>query len=331
MPVRMQDIEIYGSAVMPDSDATQNIGGAVDTSKRIGFKDLSASGNIQVVSDAAGDTTQTVTVSALNAAGVTISETKTLNGTTVVPMTTNTTWKDLLKAVKSATCAGTVAVEAVTAERSNTAQGGSASSITLDAGASASDDAYNSMVVRITGGTGAGQIRRIYDYVGSTKVATVARDWATPPDNTSVFKISCGMVFEKSPHEVMEVRRLFYAAEADAAGGSSRAYYDKFFLYNLHGSLSLTNAQVQELTDALGVFDFALEASLSGTDTNGAGNNRQVAPGGYTFNSSSKNVANSQNHTAGAGQGVWAKLTLAAGTAANDVEWSIRETGSTAA
>lgn len=329
MPVRPQDIEIYGSATMPDSDATTNIGGAVDKTKRVVFADLSAADNVQIVSTAAGDTTQTVTVTGRDAAGVLQSEVKTLNGVTPVAMTSVTNWKDLLKAVKSASTTGTVAVEAATAERSNTAAAGAADSITLDAGASAADDAYNGMVIRITGGTGSGQIRRVFDYVGATKVLTPARDFSPAPDNTSTFRISRGMVFEKTPDEVMQVRRIAYDAAADAAGGSARTYYDKIFFTNLHGTLALTAAQISEAADALGVFDFALEASLGGSDTNGAGNSRQVAPGGYTFNSTAKNVANSQNHTAGASQGVWTKLSLAAGAAANETTWTLRESGTT--
>lgn len=329
MPVRKQDIEFYGAATMPDDDTPTNIGGAIDKTRRIGFADLSGSDNLQIVSDGA-DTTQSVTVSGTNAAGVAISEAKTLNGGTPVAMTANTNWRYLHKAIKSATCAGTVAVEAVTAEHTGTAQAGAADSITLDTGASATDQAYRGMVIRITGGTGSGQIRRCFDYNGTTKVATPARDWTTAPDATSTFTIARGMVFEKSPDEVMEVRELFYGAVAAAAGGSAKTYVDKFFAYNLHATLALTSAQIVEAADALGVFDFDLEASLDGTDTNGAGNNRLVPPAGYTFDSTTKNVANTQNHTAGAGQGIWAQLSLAAGAAAAATSWTVQETGTTA-
>lgn len=73
--------------------------------------------------------------------------------------------------------------------RSNTAQAGAATTITLDASASATDDFYNGGSIYITGGTGAGQQRVIADYVGSTKVATVNTAWVTNPDNTSTFAI----------------------------------------------------------------------------------------------------------------------------------------------
>ena len=81
--------------------------------------------------------------------------------------------------------------------RGGTAQAGAASTITLDASASSTDDFYNGCKVRIVSGTGAGQERQIVDYVGSTKVATIysagppaqGSQWVTNPDNTSVFEI----------------------------------------------------------------------------------------------------------------------------------------------
>lgn len=69
-----------------------------------------------------------------------------------------------------------------------TASAGSATTITL-AGGSAVDNYYNHQVVQITSGTGAGQARIIVGYVGSTKVATVSRSWATNPDATSGYQV----------------------------------------------------------------------------------------------------------------------------------------------
>jgi len=73
--------------------------------------------------------------------------------------------------------------------RGGTAQAGAASTITLDASASATNNLYNNQVIFISGGTGAGQSNIITSYVGATKVATVANAWAVTPDNTSVFVI----------------------------------------------------------------------------------------------------------------------------------------------
>lgn len=73
--------------------------------------------------------------------------------------------------------------------RSNTAQAGAASTITLDASASATDDIYRRHLIYLTGGTGAGQSRVCVGYVGSTKVATVSPAWTTTPDNTTTFAV----------------------------------------------------------------------------------------------------------------------------------------------
>jgi hypothetical protein len=75
--------------------------------------------------------------------------------------------------------------------RTGTAQAGGATTITLDASASATDDIYNYDLIVITGGTGAGQSRFVTDYNGTTKVATVA-SWQTNPSSDSVFLILPG-------------------------------------------------------------------------------------------------------------------------------------------
>jgi len=73
---------------------------------------------------------------------------------------------------------------------SGAAQAGSSTTITLKNTASATDDVYNGMYVTITSGAGAGQIRIIEDYVGSTKVATVDVPFSTAPNNTSNYEVT---------------------------------------------------------------------------------------------------------------------------------------------
>lgn len=72
---------------------------------------------------------------------------------------------------------------------SGTAQAGSGTTITLAAGASATDDIYNAYTITITSGTGTGEVRTITDYNGTTKVATVAT-WGTNPDSTSIYTVT---------------------------------------------------------------------------------------------------------------------------------------------
>lgn len=78
-----------------------------------------------------------------------------------------------------------------------TAQAGSAGSITLAAGASATDDIYNGMIITITGGTGSGGVGIITDYVGSTKVATVQKSTATfTPGASSTYSIAANVGYK---------------------------------------------------------------------------------------------------------------------------------------
>lgn len=65
------------------------------------------------------------------------------------------------------------------------ARGGTSTTITLNALASDSDDAYQGQVVFIRSGSGEDQARRISVYNGTTKVATVHHPWEMIPDTTS--------------------------------------------------------------------------------------------------------------------------------------------------
>lgn len=72
---------------------------------------------------------------------------------------------------------------------SGTAQGGGAGTITLAAGASAASGSYLGSIIKIYGGTGAGQSRVITGYNGTNKLTLVGRSWAVQPDNTSLYSI----------------------------------------------------------------------------------------------------------------------------------------------
>lgn len=133
------------------------------------------------------------------------------------------------------------------------------------------------------------------------------------------------MIFEPG---LLQIRRPFYLAAAEASGGAQRKYYEKIFFRNNNASLSLTNAVISELSDPSGKIAFALETSLDGTGTSA---NRRTAPasGVTAFDSNPKNVANNQNHTAGAAQGVWLELTLDPGDPAQETSYTLRESGTT--
>lgn len=102
--------------------------------------------------------------------------------------------------------------------RTGTAQAGASTTITLDAGAVATDDIYNGASITITSGTGAGQTRIISDYVGSTKVATVSTSWTTTPDNTSVFSVTSQVdqYINASPQGRLRITKFISATSVEA-------------------------------------------------------------------------------------------------------------------
>lgn len=75
--------------------------------------------------------------------------------------------------------------------REDTAQGPGTGTnqIQLDTGASSVDGAYDPAGIFILSGTGADQTRLILEYDGTTKIATLDRDWKVNPDATSEFII----------------------------------------------------------------------------------------------------------------------------------------------
>jgi hypothetical protein len=80
-------------------------------------------------------------------------------------------------------------IDAAFEVHNGTAQSGTSTTITLDAGASSTDDIYNGDRIVITEGLGAQEHGLIIDYDGGTKVATMSKAWVVTPDNTSVFEI----------------------------------------------------------------------------------------------------------------------------------------------
>ena len=60
---------------------------------------------------------------------------------------------------------------------------------TLANTASSTDDFYNNYNLKITSGNGSGQIRKIIDYLGSSKIATLETNWTTIPTANDSYEI----------------------------------------------------------------------------------------------------------------------------------------------
>ena len=131
---------------------------------------------------------------------------------------------------------------------SGTATAGSANTITLPAGASATNDVYSGQLITLTSGTGVGQSRRIIDYVGSTKVATVDRNWTTTPVSGTGFDITASTSSGISVEGV-----IVSATSTTAVLGSEASSVDD--LYN-NGIISIVSGtgsgQFRDISDYTG-------------------------------------------------------------------------------
>lgn len=351
MAVLNKDILVQLSATRPENDTTTNIGGARDVDSKSSFSELSGNDQVTCISESTLDvTTFDITVTGKNSQGEIKSHVVTLTGQTGVDTPTGALnlLSKLLKVQQTAGAAlnGAVAVRRKTAETGTgtTAQGGGVDAdgqpyIDLAATASATEDIYNRMVIRTTGGVGPNQIREILKYNGTAVTpnfrAYVNADFATAPTATTTYEIHTGAVLDKTPTVITLVARPFYDAAANALGGAAKDIYDSIHVLNRNATKALTNATLTELTG--GTVDdnitFAIVTSgLDTSSTNGVGNNRTVVGDFSTlvFKNDTDGAiafANAGSLTAGAAQQVILKLTLAAGEAPDNDTWPFQVDG----
>lgn len=157
--------------------------------------------------------------------------------------------------------------------RSGTAQAGAGTSITLDAGASATNNFYNNAIVYITGGTGAGQARFCTAYDGTTKVATVTA-WTTNPNATSTFSI---LPFDSIP-----------GASAPTAAAVADAVWDEALSGHLSAGstgekLNAAGASGDPWSAALpGAYGAGTAGNIIGSNLNATVSSRSTYAGGDT-------------------------------------------------
>jgi len=140
-------------------------------------------------------------------------------------------------------------------------------------------------------------------------------------DNVTVSTMEAGIDMVTKP---------FYNVSSDASGGSSRTYWEKFFIKNTHGTLSLLSAMLSESSDGTegggANVEFAICDAVNDSTTS---TNRVTAPaaGVGTFNDTTKAVSGT-NLAAGDAIGVFIRLTLPAGTASTNTTFVMNVAGS---
>lgn len=118
---------------------------------------------------------------------VTVSATSTASG--IADKVVSTSEHDLPQSIGRRIRQATALVVANdTAELDNSPN---ANQIQLADGEPAVDGTFDPGIVGIIGGTGSGQCRLILEYEGSTRLATLNRDWKTEPDGTSEYIVMC--------------------------------------------------------------------------------------------------------------------------------------------
>lgn len=365
-------VVVYGSVNMPEVDSS-TVGGAIDFTKRVMFTDLAVAGAVDVVSSSASDTAVKIQVSGRDSTGaVQTPAAITLTGATLIASAFGgQSFQRLLAGVISGGAisglsnpGGTAAVGDVAVMShtrivtGHTAQIGSANTsgitpplfkLQTGDGATLGALAYAGLgvIIRITGGTGANQLRMVSAQYASgaygADVVAVNRDWSVVPDATSTYDLAYGMLFDILPNPVTAIARLFQAALADVAGGSQRVFYEKIFWSNTNTVTSALAAAMQVLSEigslpAGALLDLALCKALNDTQTS---TNRQTLPtngdsSSLTFVTQPSPISviaspgnlPAGNAAAGA-QGGWLRLTLPAGVGVYQGVADLRTTAST--
>jgi hypothetical protein len=374
MSVTPNQIVAYGCAQMPEADSV-TVGGAVDFTKRVMFADLPYVGlngsantdTIDIVSGTSGDTGVKIQISGRDGAGVIQTPAVAqLNGTAVVSYSVQLFQRLEYAVITGGSIGGlsnpggtaaTSDVAAMSHKRivsGHTSSGSSAntSGVTpplfgLQAGDGTAVGAavYNGLgvIIRITGGPGAGQLRMVsvgYNGTASygTDIVAINRDWGVLPTGSSTYDLAYGMLFDILPNPVVAITRLFVNSSADIPGGATRTYYDKFFLVNTNGTTSLVNAQVEFLSESPALpigaaLDLALGSALNDNTTIA---NRQTAPantGGFIVQPSLITVPGGGTipfgNAASGAVACWARLTLNPGTATYQGAVDARAIGNT--
>jgi hypothetical protein len=367
---------------MPEADGV-TVGGAPDLTKRVSFYDIPSAMEFDVVSSSASDASgPTVQICGRDSTGVIqYPAAITLTGTTLIAnsfggqsfqrliagMTSGVTSSThafgtftgtQVTALIGTAPVGDVAVIGHTRVLSgNHAQGSTQTSgttpptMTLKSGDGSTIGALTysglGLIILITGGTGAHQLRMISVPYASgaygTDVVAVNRDWDTPLDSTSVYSIGYGMLFDILPNPVTAITRIFATSQADVPGGSQRVFYEKINWINTNSSTALVNAAMEVLSESGtlpsgALLDLALTKALDDTQTSA---NRQTLPTNgdssalvFVTQPSSISVIASpgslpNGNSASVAQGGWLRLTLPAGTTVYEGTADLRVTGAT--
>ena len=186
-----------------------------------------------------------------------------------------------------------------------TAQAGSSTTFTLAAGSSAVDDFYNADIISLTGGTGSGQTREITDYVGSTKVATVASAWATIPNATTTYITgtfpSASPVTTGTTLDQMSVRNSADSAAVSVDAGVLNPYIR---VTDTNGGITAATDTTQRFGEKVQYLDAVTSNQTYNAATFSSGRSVVIADdavGSFVFDADTYGMLSISSNTAAAG------------------------------
>jgi len=160
--------------------------------------------------------------------------------------------------------------------------------VTLASHSSGTDDVYNNSVIYIKSGLGAGQLRRIVNYVGTTKQLTVNGSFTTTPNTSSTYYIGPNVIITGDGSEALAYANVALPALASSTTGNAingiiilnkGSNYSKFSVTisanSSHGSGATANGSIppygghgSDPVKELPSYNIILNARISGTESN---------------------------------------------------------------
>lgn len=331
MSVAASDLQLYGSASMPEDD-TSTSGGAIDLGTKVVFVPLAAADTINVVSDDAGDTDQTYTVHGYDAAGTKVTELFSLAGLT--PDTGAQTFERITKIVKTS---GSALAGTLTWTR----QTGGSTIVTeesvADSAAGTEIDTVRTMFYNLASDPSAAKDAYEKVFMRNNNAATTLVDAVARlmdgGEDTATYDTTVD-VTSAAGQKVLSVASTTGIISGDSViinVGGARAEIHEVDSVAAGVSITLIDNLVYEHTagqaDAVNKckFEFMLAAAY---DDSVSVANRLTAPAG-TFNGRAKNLPTSQNHLKETAIGIWVHAALIAADTPQKTECEIRESGNT--
>jgi hypothetical protein len=200
-----------------------------------------------------------------------------------------------------------------------------------------SSDTSDSGTINITGRDGAGIIQTSSMAISGTTIATLPQTFErilkivyqqAPVGVITVRSQDADTIIATLASGVTGIRRPFYDATANAAGGANKTLYEKVYIMNTNPTTALTNVQVTEVSSGLySKIDFGLENSLNSTGTI---SDRTTTPTGVSgYGNGPSGIIEGGNLPNLQYQGMWLRLQLNAGDAAQNSFYQFQVTGTT--